>query len=109
MQRPRILIVDDESSIRIALFRSLEKRNFQIITASSLTEAETLSSAEQGIDIALIDLRLPDGDGLEFMTKLTRQHQHCQTLIQTGYGTIQGAIEATRRGAFHYITKPFNI
>ena len=109
MQRPRILIVDDESSIRIALFRALEKKGFQIITASSLTEAESLTSGEQTIDVALLDLRLPDGDGLEFMSRLLKQNPNVQSLILTGFGTISGAIEATRRGAFHYITKPFNI
>lgn len=109
MQRSRILVVDDESSIRIALFRALEKRGHQILTASSLTEAESLASAEQGLDVLLTDLRLPDGDGMDLMEKLLRVHPNCQALVLTGFGTIQAAVEATKRGAFHFLTKPFNI
>jgi len=109
MQPSRILVVDDESSIRIALFRALEKRGHQILTANSLTEAETLASSEQALDLLLVDLRLPDGNGLDLMVKLQKIHPQCQTLVLTGFGTIQNAVEATKRGAFHYITKPFNI
>ena len=109
MQRSRILVVDDESSIRIALFRALEKRGHQILTASSLTEAESLASAEQSIDVLLVDLRLPDGNGMDLMEKIQKNHPHCQALVLTGFGTIQNAVEATKRGAFHYLTKPFNI
>ena len=109
MQRSRILIVDDESSIRIALFRALEKKGHQILTASSLTEAENLASAEQSLDVVLVDLRLPDGNGMDLMTKIQKLHPHCQALVLTGFGTIESAIEATKRGAFHYIAKPFNI
>jgi DNA-binding NtrC family response regulator len=109
MKPSRILIVDDESSIRIALFRALEKKGYQILTASSLTEAENLASAEQAIDVILVDLHLPDGNGMDLMGKIQKTHPHCQALVLTGFGTIESAIEATKRGAFHYISKPFNI
>src|SRR5947209_5419684 len=109
MQRSRILVIDDESSIRIALFRALEKRGHQILTASSLTEAENLASAEQSLDAVLVDIRLPDGNGMDLMEKIQRTHPGCQALVLTGFASIQNAIEATKRGAFHYITKPFNI
>ncbi len=59
----RILIVDDESSLRTALFRILERRGFQVVTAGSKAEAEKLCNSQHAIDLALIDLRLPDGDG----------------------------------------------
>jgi DNA-binding NtrC family response regulator len=109
MQRSRILIVDDESSIRMALFRALERRGHQILTASSLTEAETLAGADQLLDLLLVDVRLPDGNGMEFMERVQAAHPDCQAVVLTGYGSIQNAIEATKRGAFHYVTKPFNV
>jgi DNA-binding NtrC family response regulator len=109
MKPARILIVDDESSIRTALFRALEKRGYQILTASSLTEASNLAAAEQSLDVLLVDIRLPDGDGMDLMTKIQKMHPLCQALVLTGFGTIESAIEATKRGAFHYISKPFNI
>jgi DNA-binding NtrC family response regulator len=109
LKSSRILIVDDESSIRMALFRALEKKGHHILTASSLTEAETLAGAEQALDMLLVDVRLPDGNGMELMERIQKNHPDCQAVVLTGFGTIQNAVEATKRGAFHYITKPFNI
>lgn len=109
MQRSRVLVVDDESSIRTALFRSLEKKGHQVLTASSLAEAETLAATEKGLDVVLVDLRLPDGTGLDLMSHLKVSHPSCQFLLLTGFGSIENAVEATKRGAFHYVTKPFNI
>ncbi len=108
MQKSRILVVDDESSIRTALFRALEKKGHHVLTASCIAEAESLSTGEQSLDLLITDLRLPDGDGLDFMVKIMRSHQ-CQTIVLTGFGSIENAVEATKRGAFYYATKPFNI
>jgi len=109
MLSQRILIVDDEASLRTALFRALDRKGYQVITASTRKEAETISQSEKPIDLALVDLRLPDGDGLELMSQLKAQHKQVQTIILTGFGSIESAVEATRRGAFHFITKPFNL
>src|SRR5690349_14157603 len=99
--RSRILVVDDESSIRVALFRALEKRGHQILTASSVAEAENLASGEQTLDAILVDIRLPDGDGLELMSRIQKSHPGCQALVLTGFGTIENAVQATKRGAFY--------
>lgn len=109
MLSQRILIVDDEASLRTALFRALDRKGYQVITASTRKEAETISQSEKPVDLALIDLRLPDGDGLELMSQLKQQHKQVQCIILTGFGSIESAVEATRRGAFHFITKPFNL
>lgn len=109
MLSQRILIVDDEASLRTALFRALDRKGYQVITASTRKEAETISQSEKPIDLALVDLRLPDGDGLELMSQLKAQHKQVQVIILTGFGSIETAVEATRRGAFHFITKPFNL
>lgn len=109
MQAQRILIVDDEASLRTALFRALDRKGFQVITASSKAEAEMIGQADKPIDLALVDLRLPDGDGLELMTRLKSWQKNIQVVILTGYGSIENAIEATRKGAFHFATKPFNL
>ncbi len=105
----RILIVDDESSLRTALFRVFDRQRFQVITANCMKEAETLSSSEQAIDLAIVDLKLPDGDGIELMSKLRQTHPNIQVIILTGHGTIETAVRATQNGAFHFLTKPFNI
>lgn len=109
MQAARILIVDDEAGLRTALFRALDRKGYQVITASSKKEAETISQTDKALDLALVDLRLPDGDGLELMAQLKNLHRNLQVIILTGFGTIETAVEATRRGAFHFVTKPFNL
>ena len=109
MQGPRILIVDDEASLRSALFRAFDRKGFQVLTASSVKEAETISQSDTPIAVALVDLRLPDGDGLGLMEKLKQTHRGCQVIIFTGFGSIETAVQATQRGAFHFVTKPFNL
>ncbi|MCB0412226.1 MAG: sigma-54-dependent Fis family transcriptional regulator [Bdellovibrionales bacterium] len=109
MQSKRVLIVDDEASLRTALFRALDRRGYQVITAASCKEAEMVSQTEKPIDLALIDLRLPDGDGIELMSQIKTYQKNAQVIILTGFGSIDTAIKATRRGAFHFVTKPFNL
>ena len=109
MQAPRILIVDDETSLRTALFRTLNQKGYQVITASSCSEAESFSQSGASIDLALIDLRLPDGDGMDLMTRLQAVHPSLKVIILTGFGRLELAVEATKKGAYQFISKPFNL
>jgi DNA-binding NtrC family response regulator len=109
MQGKRILIVDDEASLRTALFRGLDRRGYQVITSASYKEAETIGATDKALDLALVDLRLPDGDGIELMSKLKAVHPNIQVIILTGHASIEIAVEATRKGAFHFVTKPCNL
>ncbi len=109
MQLQRVLIVDDEASLRTALFRTLDRKGFQVITAASCKEAETISQSDKAIDLALVDLRLPDGDGIELMSRLRLLHPNIQVIILTGHASIETAVDATRKGAFHFVTKPCNL
>ncbi len=109
MSNQRILIVDDEASLRTALFRALDRKGFQVVTASTIKEAETFSQSEKAIDLALVDLRLPDGDGMAFMTGLKSRWPESQVIILTGHGTVETAVEATQKGAFHFVMKPCNL
>lgn len=103
------MIVDDESSLRTALFRFLDRQGYQVITASSRKEAEALAASDLQLDLALVDLRLPDGDGMELMQRLRAMHPAVQVIILTGHGSIELAVRATQSGAYHFMTKPFNI
>ena len=109
MQGQRILIVDDEASLRTALFRALDKKGYQVITAANGREAETIAQSDKALDLALVDLRLPDGDGIELMGKLRAIHPNIQVVILTGFATVEIAVDATRKGAFHFVTKPCNL
>lgn len=109
MKSSRILIIEDESSLRTALFRILDRKGYNVITANRIEEAKIVIQGDSPIDLALIDLNLPDGDGLEFMDTLKKQHPNAEVIILTGHGSIETAISATQKGAFHFVTKPFGI
>lgn len=109
VQSQRVLIVDDEASLRTALFRALDRKGFQVVTASSIKDAETFSQSEKPVDLALVDLHLPDGNGMDFMTGLKAKWPEAQVIILTGHGTVETAVEATQKGAFHFVMKPCNL
>lgn len=109
MKTQRVLIVDDESSIRTTLFRALDRKGLNVLTANKVEEAKNLCQGETPIDLALVDLNLPDGDGLELMSFIKTVYPSCEVIVLTGHGTIESAVKATQRGAFHFITKPFSL
>ncbi|MCX7978021.1 MAG: sigma-54 dependent transcriptional regulator [Bdellovibrionaceae bacterium] len=105
----RALILDDESTLRTALFRALDRRGISVLTANRIEEAKSFCQGDVAIDVAIVDLSLPDGDGLDFMSWLRGVHPGCEVIILTGHGSIDAAVKATQRGAFHFMTKPFNL
>ncbi len=109
MKINRALILDDESTLRTALFRVLDKKGLKVITAHRIEEAKVLCQGDTPVDLAIVDLNLPDGDGIEFMSYLKGLSPSTQVIILTGHGTIESAIRATQKGAFHFVTKPFNL
>ena len=109
MRTSRILIVDDESTLRTALFRVLEKKGLNAVTANKVEDAKMLVSPDVPLDLALLDLNLPDGNGIELMSWIKQMHPACQVIILTGHATIESAVQATQKGAFHFITKPFSM
>ena len=104
----KILVVDDEIGYRKVLSNALTERGFIVKTAASGEEAlEELKKQE--FPIIIIDMKLPGGiDGLELLQRVKGMY-NASVLIMTAYGGIETAVEAMRRGAFNYITKPFNL
>ncbi len=109
MPSRKILIVDDESALRTSLFRLLDRKGYQVITANCKKEAEIFCQAQQGIDLALVDLNLPDGNGYDLVNYLRTLSPATKVMIITGFGTIDTAVKATRAGVVDYLTKPFDI
>lgn len=109
MRNHRVLILDDESSLRTALFRVLDRKGLNVITANRIEEAKLLCQGDTVIDLAIVDLNLPDGDGIEFMTFLKLLYPAIEVVILTGHATIEAAVRATQKGAFHFVTKPFSL
>lgn len=109
MKPIRVLILDDESTLRTALFRLLDRRGYQVVTAQRLDEARSFMSPEKPFDIAIVDMNLPDGNGLDLMAEIKAQSPQTQVIVLTGFATIDTAVQATQKGAFHFLTKPFNV
>ncbi len=109
MKPTRVLILDDESTLRTALFRLLDRKGYQVVTAQRIDEARSFMSPDKPFDIAIIDMNLPDGNGLDFIAELKSQSPLTQVVVLTGFATIDSAIQATQKGAYHFLTKPFNV
>ncbi len=104
----RILVVDDEESIRKVLATILEEEGFTVDTASSGKEA--IEKSNNGYyNLALIDIRLPDMDGTELLTAMRKTTPEMAKIIITGYPSLQNAMEAVNKGADNYILKPFKV
>ena len=108
MTRKSILVVDDEVSIRKALSKALEREGFQVTSVKSFEEAMAVSK-DSGFHLVISDLQLPDGNGLELIKRLHAINPELASIIITGFGSVESAIQATKDGVFHYVTKPFNI
>jgi signal transduction histidine kinase len=105
----RILIVDDEKEIREFLSRALTRiAGFHVEMAENGEEA--LTKLEQNkLDLILTDLKMPKMDGLELITQIAKTKPEILTILMTGHGTIDSALEAMKRGASDYLTKPINL
>ena len=104
----RILIVDDEESQRKQLAGFLEKQGFDVTTAASGQEAVAVC-VDRHFEIALIDLKMPEMDGIELLGKLKEKSPEMQVIMMTAFGSVETAVEAMRFGAYHYVTKPINL
>ena len=99
------MVDDDQISLK-TLRRILEKAGYKVFTFSNPLKA--LTSLEQdGCDLLITDLKMPFMDGLELFNRSQRAHPSLEGIIITGYASLEGAIEATKEGAFHYLAKPF--
>ena len=102
----KILVIDDERLIRKSLKVALEEEGFRVFIAE--TGAEGLAIARgNNIDLVLLDIRLPDINGIDILKMLKEIDNELIVIIMTGYGTIENAVRAIKSGAFDYINKPF--
>lgn len=108
MSKKQILIADDDPSIRMLLRSFLEGEGYD--TAEAKSGGEVLRILPQvNPDLVLLDLRMPEWDGIEVMKKLGEQNIKVPILLMTAHGTSNSAIQAIQLGAFDYITKPFEL
>ena len=102
-----ILVVDDDRNILKLIRMKLESEGYQVKTAAEL-EAAVAAAREASLDLALIDLKLNGTDGIDLMEQLHQINPELAVIILTAYGTIDSAVEAMKRGARGYLTKPFD-
>jgi two-component system response regulator GlrR len=103
----KILVVDDDINILRVIKLRLEAEGYQVTTAGKAKVALELAN-EDVFDFALVDLKLNGTNGIQLMENLHQLNPEMPVIILTAYGTIESAVEAMRKGAYTYITKPFN-
>jgi len=106
-ERPLLWIVEDDEALRERLARAFGARGFEVQTAGSVDEAtEQLGTGDETPEFVVVDLRMPGGSGLDLVTRFIEADPATRIVVLTGYGSIATAVEAVRRGAAHYLTKP---
>ncbi|RDD63186.1 ActR/PrrA/RegA family redox response regulator transcription factor [Ferruginivarius sediminum] len=101
----RLLIVDDDERFLNRLARAMERRDFEVETATSVADGK--AAAHRGTPhFAVVDLRLEDGNGLEVVQEIRQAAPDCRIVVLTGYGNIATAVAAVKAGAVDYLSKP---
>jgi two-component system nitrogen regulation response regulator NtrX len=104
--RSRILVIDDEAAIRDSLRMTLEYEGYEFVGAATGQEGLALAEREAP-DLVLLDVKMPGMDGLEVLERLRHTNDALPVVVISGHGTISTAVEATKKGAFDFIEKPF--
>jgi two-component system, NtrC family, response regulator AtoC len=104
----QILVVDDEEVVRTGVTQVLSRQNLAVTTAADAS-AGLKELARQPFAVVLLDIKLPDLDGVEVLKLLRRDYPATEVIMITGYPTIQGAVECIKLGALDYLVKPFRI
>ncbi len=105
---PRILIIDDEPGVAVTLQAILEQEGYQVTIALTAPEAQWLI-ASHAFDVALLDVRIDEADGLDLLAELRDRQPDCAAIMLTGYASLESAVRAIRHGAYDYLTKPCDL
>jgi DNA-binding NtrC family response regulator len=107
MPRATILVVDDEALIRWSLTERLQAEGYEVLEAE--TGATALEKVLEGVDLVLLDYRLPDTDGVSVLRKMKEIDPDILVILLTAYASVETAVEAMKLGAYHFANKPFNL
>ena len=102
----RILIIDDERTILLTLEALLGRHGYQPETAATASYGLRMLKSNPPA-VVLLDLQLPDADGLQMLEQIKREHPETQVIILTAHDSLSNAIESIKRGAYHFISKPY--
>ena len=104
-----LLLVDDEEEFVVAIAERLRKRKFTAECAFTGTEALNQLEKNNSIDVVILDIRLPDFNGVDVLKKIKTKNPLLEVIMITGYAAINSAVESLKLGAFDYLTKPFDL
>lgn len=104
---PELLLAEDDERLGETLLLELQDREYGVSWIRSLDEFAAFE--RETLDFALVDLRLKQDSGLDLIERIARRYPSCRIVVLTGYGSIPTAVEAMKRGASHYLTKPAQI
>ncbi len=111
--QPRILIADDESSLRTVLSAMLRREGFQVTSAKDGVEALALLKASLSADIddpfeaVIADIKMPEMDGMSMLEQMAKHHEDIPVIMLTAHGTVDLAVQALKNGAYDFLTKPY--
>jgi two-component system, NtrC family, response regulator HydG len=105
--KPRVMIVDDENVIREFVKTYLEGIGYEVTEAADAAVLKTFYGGPQP-DVVLLDLKLPDADGLTLLPQVKKNWPEAEVIVLTGHGSIEAAVEATKRGAYYFQPKPLD-
>jgi DNA-binding NtrC family response regulator len=107
MPKATILVVDDEALIRWSLSERLRAEDYEVLEAE--TGKAALEKLPEGVDLVLLDYRLPDTDGVSILRRIKELDQDILVILLTAYASVETAVEAMKQGAYHFANKPFNL
>jgi two-component system, NtrC family, response regulator AtoC len=107
MPNATVLVVDDEALIRWSLTERLKSEGYDVLEAD--TGRAALERLAEGVDLVLLDYRLPDTDGVSVLRKIKELDQDILVILLTAYASVDTAVEAMKLGAYHFANKPFNL
>jgi two-component system, NtrC family, response regulator AtoC len=106
MSRASVLVVDDQDSIRHFVSKALEEDGYQVQTTASVRESREVLERDAP-DLVILDLKLPDGTGIELLREIKRAQSEVPVIVMTAFGELETAVEAMSAGAFWFVKKPF--
>jgi len=106
MALANVLLIDDEVPFVETMTKRLTKRNLQITTAFSGQEAIKSLKKKPGVEVIILDVKMPGMDGIETLQEIKKCYPLIEVIMLTGHGTVESAIEGMKLGAFDYLMKP---
>ena len=109
MIAPLVMLVDDEVPFVEALTKRLKKRNLKVLTAFGGREALKTLDKHRNVDVVILDVKMPDLDGIETLREIKKAYPITEVVMLTGHATVESAIEGMKYGAYDYLMKPCEI